>query len=87
MGMCSFMEISDDKKALELLENLTEEEEEDDEKSESIKESEFVNHSTIAKIKGDHLSEISLRSYKEYDLGSIKIILEVQTPPPENTMS
>lgn len=86
IGMVSFTYMSDDKETCEMLKDLSEEEEEDGEETKDFDESEllkecFANSELLYVSK-----EISRLNYAENHPQIHRLTLEVQTPPPENTM-
>lgn len=79
--------INTDEKCLEFVENLNEEEEGDDNEGKDFEESEFAKNYYVEKIQYFLTSKRSISEYAAHNELRYTIIIDVQTPPPEYTMS
>lgn len=86
VGLVSLMTFSEEKETCEMLKDLTEEEEEDGESSKDFGESEILKEHLANGHYQHTAEEMSRMTYANNHPEIHRITLEVQTPPPENTM-
>ncbi len=86
VGATSVVFFSDDDQQCELLENLEEEEEGDDNETESFEEREIIGHDQYYKRDRIIVSDVSIQTYLDHNQYILPIVMEVNTPPPENTL-
>lgn len=78
--------LSNEDSQCELFENLSEEEEGDDNETEDFEESEYFKQILRAENNGFFYDDATFKLYLEHHPDMSSIELEVQTPPPKNTM-
>ena len=86
IGASTLVHFTDDEQTCELLETFGEEEEGDDTESKDFEETETLKNYYITKIKRDQVEVHSIKEYASHNELHYTIVMEVQTPPPENTM-
>ena len=86
IGATTITHFMDDEQTCELLESFGEEEEGDDNEGKDFEESEILKNYYVTKIKHDQVEIPSLKEYASHNELHYTIVMEVQTPPPENTM-
>ena len=87
IGASTLVHFTDDEQSCELLEKFGEEEEGDNENEvKDFEESQAVKNYFVTKIKHDLIEFQSIKEYASHNELHNAIVMEVQTPPPENTM-
>lgn len=86
IGATSISYLIDDDQTCELMENFGEEEEGDDSEEKSLEETEFIRDHYNTRILYNPKEDHSLKEYASHNELHNAVVLEVQTPPPENTM-
>jgi hypothetical protein len=86
IGVSSVVHYIDDEQTCEMLESFGEEEEGDDTKGKDFEETEILKNYYVTKIKHYKIEDHSVKTYASHNELHHAIVMEVQTPPPENTM-
>lgn len=75
-----------EKNNIDLVESLNEEEEGDDNKSKDCEESKLARNYFVSKIQYLFLEVKSVKQYAADNQLNSTVVIDVQTPPPENTL-